>query len=270
MTVLLSIGDFSRMTHLSVKALRHYHEVGVLEPAHVDADSGYRYYRPDQVGIAQVVRRFRDLGMPLDEIRVMVRAPDSQSRNRAIVAHLDRMEQRLAETHDAVVSLRTLLQEQPQTLRVERRLEPATATFAVTATVAAGDVVAWWLGAFQELHREIGRTGAVRTGADGALFGTAFFEADAGEITAFVPATGGTAPSGRVVRFEVPAARVAAVTHRGPFSDLDRTYGALGTWVAEHAVGAPGPARERYLPAGRPEDLLNHTTEVSWPVSDAG
>lgn len=54
MSVRLSIGDFSRMTHLSVKALRHYHDVGLLEPAEIDRWSGYRYYRPDQVATAQV------------------------------------------------------------------------------------------------------------------------------------------------------------------------------------------------------------------------
>ena len=57
MTVRLAIGDFSRMTHVSVKALRHYHDLGLLEPAEIDQTTGYRYYRPDQVWIAQVIRR---------------------------------------------------------------------------------------------------------------------------------------------------------------------------------------------------------------------
>jgi DNA-binding transcriptional MerR regulator len=68
MRVRLAIGDFSRMTHLSIKALRHYHDVGLLEPAEIDPTSGYRFYEPNQVPIAQVIRRFRDLGLPLDEI----------------------------------------------------------------------------------------------------------------------------------------------------------------------------------------------------------
>ena len=49
-TTLLNIGEFSRMTHLSVKALRHYHDVGVLEPATIDPHSGYRSY--DALGAA--------------------------------------------------------------------------------------------------------------------------------------------------------------------------------------------------------------------------
>ncbi|MGV0750144.1 MerR family transcriptional regulator [Mycolicibacter minnesotensis] len=57
MSTLLPIGDFSRMTYLTVKALRLYHERGLLAPVQVDPSSGYRYYSPDQVPIAQVIRR---------------------------------------------------------------------------------------------------------------------------------------------------------------------------------------------------------------------
>ena len=68
MTVLLTIGEFSKMTYLSVKALRHYHDVGLLEPALVDPDTGYRRYASSQVGTAQAIRRFRDLEMPVEEV----------------------------------------------------------------------------------------------------------------------------------------------------------------------------------------------------------
>src|SRR3954454_15212509 len=98
MTTKLSIGDFSRMTYLSVKALRHYHDVGVLEPAEIDPSSGYRFYLPSQVGMAQMIRRLRDLGMPLDEVRNIVLAPDAATRDEALVAHLRRMEEQLAAT----------------------------------------------------------------------------------------------------------------------------------------------------------------------------
>ena len=80
------------MTHLSIKALRHYHDVGLLEPAEIDPTSGYRFYEPSQVPIAQVIRRFRDLGMPLDQIKDVLQAPDVPSRNQLMVAHLRRME----------------------------------------------------------------------------------------------------------------------------------------------------------------------------------
>jgi len=72
MSVLVSIGDFSRMTHLSIKALRFYHDQGLLEPARIDPFTGYRFYEPGQVPVAQVIRRFRDLDMPLDQVRAVL------------------------------------------------------------------------------------------------------------------------------------------------------------------------------------------------------
>src|ERR1700736_5813240 len=81
MTSTLPIGDFSRATHLSVKMLRHYHELGLLEPAGVDADTGYRRYATEQIVTAQIIRRFRDLDMPLDDIHAVLEAADVETRN---------------------------------------------------------------------------------------------------------------------------------------------------------------------------------------------
>ena len=71
----LSIGAFSRLTHLSIKTLRYYHQVGLLKPAVVDPDSGYRYYRPGQAHSAQLVRRFRDLGLPVADVKALLADP---------------------------------------------------------------------------------------------------------------------------------------------------------------------------------------------------
>ena len=65
---LLPIGRFSKATRLSVKALRHYDELGLLRPAFVDPSSGYRYYRPAQANQAEAIRILRSVEMPLEEI----------------------------------------------------------------------------------------------------------------------------------------------------------------------------------------------------------
>ena len=91
----LSIGDFSRMTYLSVKALRHYHDLGLLEPADVDPHTGYRSYDTAQVPTAQVIRRFRELGMPVEQVKAVLNAPDLAERNALIASYLKRMESQL-------------------------------------------------------------------------------------------------------------------------------------------------------------------------------
>ena len=64
----LSIGDFSQITHLSVKTLRHYHEAGLLQPDRGRPAQWLPLLRLTQVPTAQVIRRFRDLGMPVREV----------------------------------------------------------------------------------------------------------------------------------------------------------------------------------------------------------
>jgi DNA-binding transcriptional MerR regulator/effector-binding domain-containing protein len=271
MTTLLSIGDFSRMTYLSVKALRHYHDIGVLEPAEVDPSSGYRFYAPSQVGVAQMIRRLRDMGVPLDDVRTIVRAPDAGSRDAALVAHLRRMERQLQDTQQTVRSLRSLLEQPREEARVQRRSIPATTALMVAERVGADAVVAWWMDAFTLLRRTLAGGGATRSGPDGALFPKEFFEDEVGDLVAFVPIADEpvrtAALPARVTIGQVPATDAAVLLHDGPFGDIDRTYGVLGTWVLERVAGADGPIREYYLPTGDRDDLLAHVTEVCWPVT---
>jgi DNA-binding transcriptional MerR regulator len=76
----LTIGEFAQVTHLSVRTLRRYHERGLLEPAVVDPDSGYRYYTSEQIPAAQVIHRLRELDMPLREVREVLATSDPGAR----------------------------------------------------------------------------------------------------------------------------------------------------------------------------------------------
>src|SRR3954463_1031081 len=71
---MLTIGRFADATGLTVRALRHYERIDLLRPAHVDPDTGYRYYDAAQVEDAVAIRRLRALEMPLDEIRQLLAA----------------------------------------------------------------------------------------------------------------------------------------------------------------------------------------------------
>src|ERR1700680_943573 len=131
----LSIGEFSQITHLSVKTLRHYHDAGLLDPAQVDPHSGYRYYETTQIPTAQVIRRLRDLGMPVREVGEVLATTDPDARGALIATHLHRLENELVRTREAVASLQRLLQPATEELQVELRDEPATNVAAISAAV---------------------------------------------------------------------------------------------------------------------------------------
>jgi DNA-binding transcriptional MerR regulator len=255
MDVRLTIGEFSKMTYLSVKALRHYHDVGLLTPDMVDPATGYRRYASSQVATAQAIRRFRDLDMPLDDVRRVLHAPDTAERNNIILVHLQRMQQQLERTQLSITSLQALLEDEPRTaVDIEYRTVPATAVLVSRRFVTFDDCAEWLEPALAELHARADSSGLTIVGPDGALYPDEFFEAAEGEVSAFVPVMGRDA-----AMVELPPTVLAVLVHCGSLSDVDQTYGALGTVVAERGIGAPGPIREHYLQSGN--------TEVCWPIT---
>ena len=276
MATMLTIGDFSRMTHLSVKALRHYHDLGVLEPAAVDPFTGYRLYDTSQVGSAQVIRRLRDLGMPLDSIAAVLAAPDLEARNREIAAHLTRMERQLEQTQASVAALRALLTGPAVRPAIELRTIAAVTALAVREMVDAADLNEWGSEAFDALTAALTATGLPAAGPYGGLFDGDFFELERSEVTAFVPVPAGAAlgtadPAGGVRVVRIPAVEAAVAVHAGAFSEIDRTYAAVGEVVAERAIGTGGPIREYYLVSSADtDDVARHRTEVCWPVFRTG
>ena len=226
----LTIGDFSRVTFLSVKTLRHYHRAGLLEPADVDPVTGYRRYTSAQIPIAQVIRRFRDLDMPLDDIGRVLQAPDQATRSQLIAAHLSRLEETLAETQRAVASLRHLLEHPSLSAVIEHRRLPGTSAAAITATVNVGDLVAWYQGAIGEIQGTLSAQGIVASGPPGGIYANELFAEERGDATLFFPVIGEFRPVGRVGPISVPGAELAVITHNGSHDDLDRSYGALATY----------------------------------------
>jgi len=97
MSDLLSIGRFARLAGLSIGALRHYHEEGVLHPARINPDTGYRSYGRDQLDDARLLARLRELGLSLAEIRGFL-AADPADRSRRLATHRARLLAVLART----------------------------------------------------------------------------------------------------------------------------------------------------------------------------
>jgi DNA-binding transcriptional MerR regulator/effector-binding domain-containing protein len=263
----VSIGDFARSTSLSVKTLRFYHEAGLLEPIEIDPNSGYRRYGTEQIPTAQVIRRFRELDMGLDDIRAIISTQDVAARNELIAEHLRRVEQNLERTTAVVASLRDLLQHPDADIQIEHRSVAATPAAAITAVVDIADASAWYQGALAELFATLAAQHIAPSGIAGGLFSNAIFEDERGEATVFVPCSADIRPVGRVRALVIPPVELAVTTHSGSPNGIDRAYGALGTYVAGHALGVDGPVREFY-PVGPHEtaDEPAWVTEIGWPI----
>ncbi|MFD7908761.1 MULTISPECIES: MerR family transcriptional regulator [unclassified Kitasatospora] len=145
-----SIGELARATGLGVGTLRYYDGADVLAPAHVDPQTGYRWYGPRQLADARLLARLRRVGLPLAGIRaVLGAAPGSGAAHRVVDAHLRRLEDGLADARRELSLIRTLIdqRENPMTAApAELRL-----TVPAPALAAALDAVRFAVCADPEL-----------------------------------------------------------------------------------------------------------------------
>ena len=69
---MLKIGEFSKLSQLSIRMLRHYDDIGLLPPAVIAPSNGYRYYQPEQLTQVSLIRFFQALGLSLQEIKLLL------------------------------------------------------------------------------------------------------------------------------------------------------------------------------------------------------
>jgi DNA-binding transcriptional MerR regulator len=263
----LAIGDFSRATLLTIKTLRHYHDTGLLAAAEVDPQTGYRRYLTSQIPQAQMIKRFRELQMPLSEIRQLLASPDGSTRNAIMAAHLRRLEYDLERTRSAVSELRGLLESPASPATISHRHIAPMLGAAIGERVDAKHAVSWLAGALAELHSTLATQSRRAVAPAGGLFSDELFARGRGTATIYIPCDGPIENIGRVRPYHSPEVEVATIVHAGSHRNIDLAYGALATHVARYELAADGPLREHYLVG--PLDTSDESawrTEIGWPI----
>jgi DNA-binding transcriptional MerR regulator len=264
---LLRTGAFARAASLSVKALRVYHERGLLVPAVVDPETGYRAYSPAQLHDASIIRLLRDVGVSLQDIRAVLDARDLGLVRKVLTEQAERFRTGLDAVERLVDDLELEDDDVPGAVVV--RHEAPRLVLAVEGSPLLTELEPFIRRGVQTLQEATSSSGAVVTSCLGASY-PAQVEDDRQDVTLFVaiadPVLVPSALAVAGVRVdELPACTAAVLEHRGPYSGLDSCYRRLGTWVAFHATPTDAPVREWYLtPLDGPED--DAVTELLWPI----
>jgi len=268
---LMTIGTFSRASLLSIKALRAYHDAGILVPARVDPVTGYRSYHATQLTDASVIQRLRALDVPLDRVRDVVRARDPDVTRRILAEHAAAMQARLDDVTRIVGELQAGVEVPAAHTPVHVRDEPAAHTLAVHGEVTEANFSEFLDAAYAELTAVADRARTSPIGPFGALYPPEIADDDAEPVEAFVPVA---APvplpddRGRVRLSELPAVRVAVLVHAGGYDTIGDSYRRLGAWVAHNATPAGLPVREIYLVSfDETDDPARFRTEIHWPLA---
>lgn len=268
---LVTIGRFSKMTRLSVKALRIYDDTGLLRPAWVDPASGYRYYRRGQANRAEAIRILRSVEMPLDEIREALAHEEPAVAQKVLGAHRDRLAQRLADQERMLRFLERLIERKGTVMPYSVTVTdvPVQHVVATRRTTDLAHVGAAIESGFTALMGYLGPRGIAPAGAPMAIYHDVIDTDVEGTIELCLPVPSPVDGADDVHGVELPAGPVATTVHQGPYDQLRPAYHTLEGWIAEHGYEIAGPPREVYVddPTQVPPDDLR--TQIDWPVRRA-
>ena len=268
MDPLLPIGRFARSCRLSIKALRHYDDLGLLRPAHVDRTTGYRSYRRSQVRAAITIALLRSLGVPLPRIREVLTARGPAALQEALERERERAERELTRARRALAAIERMLREgSPAPYAVAIRDEPTRVVLCLDAVTSDEREV-------EDTTALVDRLLALST-AHGVTWTAPIFcllpeVRDEAEFPIRV-GVGVEARAGDDVgeaRLEVLRGGPCAVTtHAGPYEELPLAHHALLAWVQERGHEEAGAVREYYIDDPREVDAAKVRTEVVLPVT---
>ncbi len=269
---LFSIGDFSRMCRLTVKALRLYDEQGIFKPGHVDPTSGYRYYSSAQLVEADLIRLLRSLELPLEDIRRFVREKDPVRREALLEEHRRAIEERAEGYRSIAASIERLLEEREGVM--ERKIEikelgdqPVLGIRFKTAMSEIGDSLG---NSYGELFACLGKTGEFPAGPPFLLYHDGEYKEEDADVEACVPTAKLLPGEGNVKGYGLSGAKVASTLHMGPYEQIGDTYQELMLWISDQGYHPSVPCREVYLVGPeQADDPAEYRTEVQCPIVEA-
>ncbi len=269
---MIRIGDFSRLSRVSIKTLRYYDEMGLFKPVEVDRFTGYRYYSASQLPRFNRILALRDLGLSLEQIaQVLDEGVSSEQLRGMLRLKCAELQQHIADEQArlAMVEARLNAIELEDTMTdydvVIKQIEPQLVA-GVRDTLANYPEVGRL---FDAVFGYLARLGV----SDADLIGAAIWYDDEfktsdidGEAVVFLKQT--LPESERVKVYELPAATVASFIHNGAYNRLSQATEAIGRWIEANGYRIVGPNREIYLYCPEPvrQDDESYVTEIQVPV----
>jgi len=266
---LFTIGEFSRITGLTVKTVRFYHEQGLLTPAAVDRDTGYRFYDNAQIETARLIRFLRTLEFPVADIKEILA---SQTEDEHVLELMRRqkadLEEKIRRYRKAARSLEQFLEQERQVRQMATQPpfaieEKDLAPLSMAGIRMKGRYSDCGKG-FASLGRRLGR---YISGKPFLLHHDAEYKEDDADFEACFPVRAGApaAPPDGVSIRQLPGGRCVSLLHKGPYDQLGTSYATILRHIKDKGYQPLLPSREVYLKGpgmifqGNPK---NYLTEI--------
>jgi DNA-binding transcriptional MerR regulator len=260
---LVSIGEFSALCQLSVKMLRHYDEIGLLAPAHVDPVNGYRYYGLDQLVVAATIRELRRVDVPLADISSLLSADRPDVIHEVLDRQRERLARQLVESERRLVLIEQLVAKESPMVDITEVELPSVRVAARTVegpTAMTGPLVT---NAFHELFATMQRDGMEPLGPPIQV--VHYGDEERFEHEVCVPSAAETAVSSDIVVRDLVSGPAAVARHSGPLDEGNLVVHSIMGWV-EGTGRRPGMPFRVALLAMPPLFTLPELSDADEPV----
>ena len=269
---MFSIGEFSRITGLTVKSLRFYHEQDVLVPSYVDPQTGYRYYDASQLPTARAVAYLRSLDLPIADVRDVLRCETDEALFDTMRRHAGVLRERVKRYNTALKSLDQFIAEEREA-RAMMHEQPAVTEKQLAPALVAGVRMKGRYSDCGKAFAKIGRAfGRYLCGKAMMLHYDSEYREDDADFEPCMPVRKAKVVDGIDVR-ELPGGRCVSLLHKGPYDQLGRSYAVVFEHVKRNGYTVAMPTREVYVKGpgmifkGNPK---NYLTEIQILIADAG
>ena len=269
---MIKIGDFARLSQVSVVTLRYYDETDLLKPVKVDQFTGYRFYSADQLPRLNRILALKELGFSLEQIKLMLADGLSFEQLRGMLTvQRNEVEKRLAGEQERLHRIESRLRQ----IEMENKMPnydvliktvPAMLVAARRVSIPTNDQVPQYLGpAYTEAYDYVRKQGAKDTGPCFALWHSPADMYENEDAEAVVPIDRRLNGTDKVKVYELPSTQMACVVHHGDFEDFTQGHAALLEWIDANGYRIVGPYREIYIRHEK-DKLSDSTTEIQFPV----
>lgn len=273
---MFKIGDFSKLSRVSVKTLRYYDDIGLLKAVGVDRFTRYRYYSVEQLPILYRILGLKELGFSLEQIAQLMEGDLTPEQiRRMLEARRSEIEQQMEQERIRLQRILARLKEldeegkMPEYEVILKQVEPmwVASVSGMIPNYDQSEPIFDRL--FDEVYAYVHRQGVRNPGCGIALYHDAQTEADEMPVEALAPLPERIGGSQRVRVYELPGVEaVASVVHHGPFATLGNAYQALLAWIQANGYRTAGPTRELYHSYQRGADQSEFVTEIQFPVRE--
>jgi len=265
---LLSIGQFARAAYLSHKALRIYDQQDLLKPDHIDPETGYRYYNPEQLPTARFIRQLRQIDMSLNDIQKILTA-EQEDVPTLLKEHLQMIEARYDQVRTTIVKLLTRYNMESKKMAFDvtsKNIEPQQ-VLSINKHIYISELKSHMQNSFEEIKTIVEAQGGQIVAKAFGIYHGPVNQEDNGPMEVCVPVSGAFEVSGNIVAKELASDQVATLTitdEQCHFPAILDAYDAMHDWITSNGHTIAGSPREVWTPAPGVATKI----ELIWPYQE--